>query len=303
MRTVRPIELHPPVSIVEAEQFRRLYTVATYVAGGIPSSIQALKTYTGSLLINKPALTSSDEWKLVDPILDEITGGHNTEQELMGRAREQFDLGTESAETVNAEFKDRFREFVGLCADELMAFDPDPDEMEKNPFITPDRVEEIHNFFKRVKRSLIRLVESMSRSGRTGDEELLRKWGGIIQHSVRVLEKVGQDHIDPADSDQKHEWSVVAALNGRSREEINGYLVHAKEGGFMLADVIEIYRRIDRKRHLAKEETDFLRKLFHDKAYLTFMDRDDPAKPLTVSERLRLDATLIQENWIPEWSA
>ena len=308
--TVARIDLHPPVNIEEAREFRRLYTVANYVVAGLPSAVRALNdmltsgSTVGPTLINKGGLLSSVEGQKINTTLDRMADEHNNEQKLMSEARAQFDLGTEPAETVNADFKVDFIEFVGMCADELMAFDPLDDRVKGNPLITPERLEEAYSFMRSTKRALIRVMESMSRSGRLGTGPLVVKWAEIVDDSVKLMQKVGTAHVATDDADLKHPWSVMTSLNGRARSEIDSYLVHAKEAADLLDATIEVYQDMQtNKTDLADEGPDLLRRLFHTTQYMSFPNLRSPGNLLTVSERLHREATLILENWIPEWSA
>ena len=308
--TIAGIGLHPPVNIAEAIEFRRLYTVANYVAAGVPSAVRALDDMltsgatVGPTLINKSGLLASTEGQKINSTLKIMAEDHNNEQKLMSEARAQFDLGTEPAETVNADFKVDFIEFVGMCADELMAFDPLDDRVKGNPLITPERLEEAYSFMRSTKRALIRVMESMSRSGRLGTGPLVVKWAEIVDDSVKLMQKVGTAHVATDDADLKHPWSVMTSLNGRARSEIDSYLVHAKEAADLLDATIEVYQDMQtNKTDLADEGPDLLRRLFHTTQYMSFPNLRSPGNLLTVSERLHREATLILENWIPEWSA
>jgi len=304
---VKGIDLHPPVNVEEAEEFRRLYVVSNYITAGLSDAIAALnasltsESGTGPTMVNKAGLLAA-RGQTIDDILDLMAEDHNNKQMLMREARAQFDLGSESAESVNVEFKELFREFIGRCSDELMTFDIEDERIKNNLLMTPDRMEEGNNFLKGTKKALISVMESMSRSGRLGTDRLIKKWADIAADSVTVIKTVGSNHIATDDNDQKHEWSVVAGLTDRSRSEIEPYLVHAKEGAENLDTVIKAYNKIRAVDSLAREDKDYLRQLFHDKSHLSFPDPDNPGVQLSLSERLRKDASLVQENWIREWA-
>ena len=300
----------PPVSVDEAREFRRLYTVGNYVLAKVPQAVASLNTLlntsspagangNGSTLPlqNRQALLNTLGTK-IDRILNEVSQDFRNEAELLAAARAQFDIGTAPAQNVNAEFKTLFRNFVGYCANDLLAVDPV--EAAKNAFWDQQKTEELLNFLKRTRRSLIRLVESMSVAGTLGSAALVAKWSKVLTDSLDVLRTVGTTHVATDDIDRKHIWSVVAELNRQPRASISPYVVHAREGGQLLSDAIDVYDQIRKAGALEKEDKDHLRELFFDSG--KFKLTDPAGKAISVSEALRRNATLLQENWIPAWS-
>ncbi len=299
-------DLNAPVNIAEAQEARRLYTVGNYVLARIPAAIaslnQALNTSTpvggtnGQTtlpLTNKTQLVATHQ-ATIDGILELASDNTRTEADLLSAVRAQFDLGTAAVSSVNTAFRASFREFVGLCANDLLAVDPNVVRTSSPPW-DPQKIEELFNFLKRVKRSLIRLVETMSVAGTLGSRSLIAKWSTVLKRSIDVVNDVGQNYVGDDDADRRHIWSVVAELNRVSKASIDPYIVHAREGGDLLDDAISVYDQLRSRTGLTKEDQGHLRELFFDAAIYNIAGAP-------VSDRLRRNALLIQEHWIPSWT-
>lgn len=299
-------DLNAPVNIAEAQEARRLYTVGNYVLAKIPAAVaslnQALNTSTpvggtnGQTtlpLTNKTQLVATHQ-PTIDGILELASDNTRTEADLLVAVRAQFDLGTAAVSNVNTAFRSSLREFVGLCANDLLAVDPNVVRTSSPPW-DPQKIEELFNFLKRAKRSLIRLVETMSVAGTLGSRSLTAKWATVLKRSIDVLSDVGQNYVGDDDADRRHIWSVVAELNRVSKASIDPYIVHAREGGDLLDDAISVYDQLRSRTGLTKEDQGHLRELFFDPAIYNVAGAP-------VSDRLRRNALLIQEHWIPSWA-
>jgi carboxypeptidase family protein len=298
-------DLNPPVNIEEARQFRRLYTVGNYDLAGVAKAVQALNaslntsTPPGSAgapttlpLVNKQTIIDRHQ-ATIDNILARASDNTRTEDDLLQAVRAQFDLGTAAVPVVNTGFKVLFRDFVGQCANDLLAVDPDVVAL--NPLWDPRKTEELYNFLKRTKRALLRLVESMSVSGTLGSLSLIDKWSRVLKDSISVLEDVGTNFVADDDADRKHIWSVVAELNRVPKASIDAYIVHAREGGALLGDAVDVYDQLRRNGELTPEDPRHLRALFFDATRYQ-------VGGVSVSDRFRSNALLIQEHWIATWS-
>ncbi len=293
--------LRAPVNIQEAIQFRRLYTVGNYILARVPESIESLnQTLTsdsdgGLNLVRKGELIDI-HIKTIESILERTSDEFNNEESVLRELRRQLDLGTETVQEqeVNIEFKAIFKEFIELSEDELLSVDPDEEKIKNNPLWDASKTEELYKLLKKLKRVIIKLTENMSDFGTLGTQSLVQKWSDILADALNLLDKVGDNHIASDDLDDLHVWSVLADLTNVQKSDIEGYIVHAREGGQMLRDVIDIYQKIEVEGHLEDEAHTYLRKLFHEKDFV-FPDK-------TVSEVLRNKASLVNENWIPIWS-
>lgn len=290
---------NPAVNIEEARQFRRLYTVANYTLARVHGAIGALNTLLNTStppgsagpvstlpLISKQQLIDRHQ-ATIDSILARASDNTRTERDLLEAARAQFDLGTTAVTNVNLAFKGLFRDFVGLCANDLLAVDLQ--------VVTPldlseqQKKEELVNFLKRTKRAMLRLVENMSFAGTLGSNSLIDKWSRVHKDSIEVLSDV-HGFVGSDDADRKHIWSIVAELNGTAKSTIDGYIVHAREGGALLSDAVDAYQQLSTKGELTKEDQGHLRDLFFDSAKYSIQTEN-------ISARLRRNALLIQENW------
>ena len=295
--------LNPPVNLEEARQFRRLYTVGNYMLAGVPSAIGALNVALNtSAPAGSPGSTTTlpltrkqdfvkDHQATIDSVLSRASDNTRTESDLLQAVRMQFDLGTAVARDVNTGFKTIFREFVSLCTDELLSLDPQT--VAAGNLADPHRPEKIYAHLKRTKRSLLRLVESMSRAGTLGSVSLIDKWSRVVKESLDVL-KATRDFVGDDDDDRKHVWSVVAELNRTQKAAIDPYVVHAREGGQLLNDSIDVYGQLTGTQ-LDDQSNLHLREFFFDSAKFGINGR-------TVADMLRTNAQLLQENWISAWA-
>jgi len=295
---------NPAVSIDEARQFRRLYTIGNYSLARVTGAIASLNTLlntstppgsngqTSTLpLVSKQALIDKHQ-ATIDSILARASDNTRTEADLQMAIRGQFDLGTGAVPNVNVAFKSLFREFVGLCANDLLAVDPQA--VQVTDLTEQQKKEELNNFLKRTKRSLLRLVENMSIAGTLGSGSLIDKWSRVFKDSIDVLGDVGQ-FVGDDDNDRRHVWSIVAELNRLPKAQNDPYVVHAREGGLLLNDAVDAYQLLSTKGDLTNEGTSHLRDLFFDAAKYGINGE-------TISARLRRNALLIQENWIAAWN-
>jgi hypothetical protein len=295
----------PPVNIDEARQFRRLYTVGNYVIAGVVRSIGALNTILNSStptgtagaastlpLLNKQALVDAQSAN-IDSIIARSADNTRNEGQLLEAVRSQFDLGTAAAPNVNIAFKTVFRDFVALCANDLLGVDPLDPKVNASLTMDPKRIEEIYTHLKRTKRGLIHLVETMSAAGTLGSSSLVEKWARLVKDSLSVLAAV-KPFIGDDDEDRRHVWSVTAELNRVPKASIDAYVVHAREGGQLLNDSIDVYGQLSATQ-LNDESQTLLRDFFFDTAKFGIGGE-------SVSTLLRRNAQLIQENWIPAWS-
>jgi len=296
-------DLRAPVNIPEAIELRRLYTIGNYILMKIPDSIEILNQVltsdiTGRLnLINKAKLLS-DHGATIESILERKADEFNNDVAVLSELRRQFDLGTAAVDTVNIEFKTLFKEYVNLCADELLSVDPLDPNIVGSQFWDTRKIEELYNFLKKLTRVIFSLVANMSEFGTLGTQSLVQKWSDILHDSLSVLTKVGESHIASDDEDEKHIWSIVAGLINVQKSDIEGNIVHAREGAEMLRNAISFYAKIQAEGKLkaAENDNDYLRVLFHEKGDV-FKNPD--RKTSTV---LKENARLVQENWLPNWA-
>jgi len=295
---------NPAVSVEEARQFRRLYTIGNYSLARVTGAVSALNallntsTLPGSTgqastlpLVSKQALIDKHQ-ATIDSILARASDNTRTEADLQMAIRAQFDLGTGAVPSVNAAFKSLFRDFVGLCANDLLAVDPQA--VTVTDLTEQQKKEELNNFLKRTKRALLRLVENMSVAGTLGSASLVEKWSRVFKDSIDVLGDVGQ-FVGDDDNDRRHVWSIVAELNRIPKSANDAYVVHAREGGLLLNDAIDAYQLLSTKGDLTNEGQSHLRDFFFDSAKYGINGE-------TISARLRRNALLIQENWIAAWA-
>lgn len=296
-------DTNPAVSIDEARQFRRLYTIGNYSLARVTGAIAALNALlntssppgsngqTSTLpLVSKQQLIDKHQ-ATIDSILARASDNTRTEGDLQLAIRSQFDLGTGAVPNVNVAFKSLFRDFVGLCSNDLLAVDPQA--VAVTDLTEQQKKEELNNFLKRTKRALLRLVENMSIAGTLGSASLVDKWSRVFKDSIDVLGDVGQ-FVGDDDNDRRHVWSIVAELNRIPKAQNDAYVVHAREGGLLLNDAIDAYQQLSTKGALTDEGTSHLRDFFFDSAKYGINGE-------TISARLRRNALLIQENWIAAW--
>ena len=298
--------VNPPVRVDEAMEFRRLFTVANFVMARVHNAVASLNTAlrstgngTGNAdastlpLRNKAGLLDGEGARIND-ILNRLSTEFDNEQAVLQQARAQFDLGTAAVPNVNATFKSVYREFVNLCANDLLAVDPA--QVAGNPLWDQRRTAELNEFLRRLRRTMLRLMENMSLAGSLGTATLVSKWSPIVSDSLQVLRAVGANgHVAYDDLDRQHIWSIVAELNRQSRESIVPSIVQAREGGQLLGAVIETYRQMVLRGELQADDDASLRALFFDQATYT-------VDGMSVGAALRRNATMLQENWIAGWA-
>jgi hypothetical protein len=301
--TIKPISIDAPVSIEEAKQLRRLYTVGNYLLAKVPVSITVLKENLGNrdsiirvLYEDVPEEVRTAIREILEDMSDKNKNEDMAMEKVLSDLREQCDLGTSAVENVNVDFKSIFKEFVTLCNDELLAVLPTEPETNKL-YWDAKKVEELHKYWKKLIRVIIKLTRNMSVAGSMGSQDRVLGWAGIIDKSIDILFKVGKQ-VHSSDQDEKHGWSLLAKLNNLQKSDIKPYLIHAKEGGYMLRYVIDIYKRLeyDRKEHDKKveDDIDYISTLLHDASVFSL-------EGTTVSAALRAIATTVLENWPPDW--
>lgn len=316
----------PQVTIGDAVEFRRLYTVAQYVLAGVPNSMEALQRVlssnptlpAGFALVGKDALTAKFEGpfegqKVLDYRNAFVEPDKNNQAWLLEQARRQFDLGTAAPSPTgnNTEFKAQLREFVGQCADDLMGVDPETVKPGAKVVVVDARqYEAVLNFLKRVKRSIITLTQSMSFYGTSGTHSRVAEWAKQIRKALNILKEVGTTHIASDDPDDKHFMAVLNALNivfaratnsePMPRSQLKAHVVHALDGGDMLDHAIAMYTRIQADTALDKEDADYLRTLFYQPAYV--FQKPPAAVSDVAAIVLKNRAAVVRENWPPNWT-
>jgi hypothetical protein len=293
----------PQVNIDEAIEFRRTYTVGVYVLADVPRAISvlndALVATNGSTgvpalsLINKGPLQDANSAQIQN-VLRRRAEQFDDEERLKTEVRRQFNLGTSSASSANTEFRALYSDFVNLAADDLMGVDPNTLQG-KVVFDAKER-EQIINFLKRLKRAIIKLVQNMSLAGTLGNRPLLRKWSEILKDSLEVLNRVAQNNIGSDDRDDKNVWVLVSALTGAPRSTVKSFVVHAKDGGVLLDQAVQIYQVIQDGGKLLDESDVYLRDLFYQPGFV-FKNPDRVA-----AFELKPGASMVKDNWGPTWS-
>jgi hypothetical protein len=243
-------------------------------------------------LVNKADLIQKFNAKIED-VLKKRAEDFNNEASVMREVRRQFNLGLEPAPDVNRNFPALFKEYVGLCADDLMGVTPAQVEGD-NKLFDPAEKEKFYNFLRRLKASIISVTESMSVAGTLGTQALVHRWSEILNDSLDIIVNVGKSYVASDDTDQKHWVAVIVALNDGQTADIKPYLVHAREGGQLLDDTIRVYDDIRQKDNLEKEEEGVLKLLFHTSGNV-FPDK-------TVVDKLKNNARLLRDNWPTNWA-
>ena len=293
----------PQVNIEEALEFRRLYTVGVYILADVPRTISvlndALVQTNGNNgipalgLINKGALQAANSAQ-IQSVLTRRAEDFNNEDSVRVEVRREFNLGTAAAPAANTEFKDLYKEFVNLAADDLMGVDPNT-LAGKVVFDAKER-EQIINFLKRMKRSIIKTVQNASYEGTVGVRPLLGKWSEILKDSLEVLNRVAQTNIASDNLDDKNVWSLLSNLTGAPRSTVKSFVVHAKDGGLLLEQAIQIYQVIQDGGKLLDESDVYLRDLFYQPGFV-FKNPDR-----VVAFELKQRASVVKDNWAPTWS-
>ena len=212
----------------------------------------------------------------------------------MQQVRAAFDLGDEPADRVNTEFKMAFREFVALCADDLLAVDIDVASLQGGWEET--KTQQVVSHYRKVKRALIRLTGQMSRVGRPDMKNHVDKWAEIIARSLTYLSQAADNAA--GDVDDQHVWGFVANLNGINKSAIDPHIEHAPKGTKLMGDVLQVYRLINGDRELVDKR--HLRELFHKKDINTY---DKKGKPTTGKPGIVLheNASVLVEYWPANW--
>lgn len=293
----------PQVNIEEAVEFRRMYTVGVYVLADVPRAISvlndALVQTNGNNgipslgLINKGPLQAANGAQ-IQSVLTRRAEDFNNEDVVRAEVRREFNLGTAAAPSANTEFKQLYSNFVNVAADDLMGVDPNS-LSGKVVFDAKER-EQIINFLKRAKRALIELVQNMSFEGTLGVRPLLDKWSLILKDSLEVLNRVAQNNIASDDLDDKNVWTLLGRLTGAPRSTVKSYVVHAKDGGLLLEQAIQIYQVIQDGGKLLDESDNYLRDLFYQPGFV-FKNPDR-----VVAFELKQRASIVKDNWNPTWS-
>jgi hypothetical protein len=301
--TIKTKEIEATVSIDEAKQLRRLYTVGNYLLGKLPQSIRILKDDLG----NNGRITSilyddvlEEEHDAINEVIEDMANKNKNDDLSMERVlsdlREQCDLGTSAVEEVNVEFKSIFKEFVSLCTEEMLAITPEDVDANKLYFDAKKK-EERNKFLKKLISVIIKLTRNMSVAGGMGTKERVNGWAGIINNAVKILFETGKK-VHSHNQDERHGFSLLAKLNEVQKSEIKPYLVHAKEGGSMLKYTIDIYVQLEKDRlkdEKVEDDTKYISELLHGK-------RDFEIDDKTASVALKSIATTVLENWPPDWS-
>ena len=292
------------MNIDEANEFRRMYTVGVYVLADVPRAISvlndALVETNGSNgipalgLINKAQLQARNSAK-IQSVLTRRSEEFNNEDRVKAEARREFNLGTAAANSANTEFKALYSDFVNLAADDMMGIDPST-LAGKVVFDAKER-EQILNFLKRLKRSVIKVAQNMSVSGTVGTRPLLNKWSEILKDSLEVLNDVALNNIASDDADDRNVWTLLAALTGLPRSTVKAYVVHAKDGGTLLEYAVQIYKVIQDGGKLEDETDEYLRDLFYAPGFV--FKNPDRAAAFVLKPR----ASVVKDNWaLPTWS-
>lgn len=301
----------PPVSIEEANEFRRLYTVGLYVIAGVPAALQRLRASINNDQVLPAGVTLRNRSALFDRYdasLDGIVTYANTviqtdpqktnEQFLRDEIRREFNIGNGSAAAgANGQFAGLFRNFVSLCADDLMGVDPDSVKPGAAGTVVVDarQYESVLSFLRRVKHATLDLVQNMSVYGTVGTRRKVADWVGHMNMALDILVDVGTNHIGSDDIDDRHFLSVLSAFAGVDRSEVKAYMDHAADGGALLGYAITLYSRIKDDRKLESEEGDYLRTLFYQDGYVF-------QNPNRVAARvLKERAAIVRDNWLPRW--
>jgi hypothetical protein len=269
-----------------------MYTVANYVLAQLPEAITALNSRLTSnnngaapVFTNKSKLVT-DYGPAIDGVLRQVNEEYLNRTDFNRETRAWFDLGTESAPVVNVDFKTAFRNFATTCADDL--FGIEPTKLEKDTF-HPEAHERLLRLYRDAKRRIVDLIESMSDSGTLGSDRLISKWAKIVDGSLKVLQPVS-GFVASDDSDSKHIWSVVADLIGRPRSAILPHVVHARQGGELLSDAIEVYKALlAEPTAMNAEDPAALKKIFGESATVF--------PGAIAAQRLRRNATFVLQSW------
>ncbi len=284
------------VNISEAQYFRQLYMVGNYVLARVIDSLNALQDAEERVSMDA---TQWETWwgqnsLAVLELQRQVSEEPLTLARLMRQVRAAFDLGTEPADRVNTEFKEVFKEFIALCADDLLAIDVATAENQGGWEET--KTQEVVSHYRRVKRALIRLTELMSRVGRPDMANNVNKWSGIIAETLEYLHEAGKNAS--GDIDDKHIWGFVSNLNGINKSEIDPFIEHAPKGTKLMGDTLQTYQLLNGDRETYTKE--HLRALFHEQKIDTYKSDGQPERgsPGIV---LHENASVLLEYWPANW--
>lgn len=279
-----------------------MYTVGVYVIADVPRAISVLndalvQTNGNGLpalgLVNKGKL-QTDNGAQIQSVLTRRAEDFNNEDSVKAEVRREFNLGTASAPSANTDFKALYSEFVNLASDDFMGVDPNT--LNGRVVFDAKEREQIINFLKKLKRSIIKLVQNMSVAGTLGTRPLLSKWSGILKDSLQVLNDVAKNNIASDDLDEKNVWSLLSTLTGAPRTTVKSWVVHANDGGTLLQQAIQIYEVIQQGGKLLDESDAYLRDLFYQAGFV-FKNPDEVA-----ATKLKIGASMVKDHWNPTWS-
>lgn len=301
---IKGIPIDAKVSIKEAEQLRRVFTVGNYLLAKVPQSVQVLKDALGDRDSNIHVLYNNltdDIHKKFREISAKLSAIGNNEdlamEKVLNDLREQCDLGTNTVESVNTGFKTVYKEFVTLSADEMLAITPE-EAAPDNKFWDVTKTEELHRYWQKLIKSVIKLTRNISVAGNMSSVDRVLEWSSVIGKSIDILFDVGK-LVMARDDDEKHGWTLLAKLNDTTKSEIKPYLVQAKEGGNMLQYAINMYEQLEKDRESGievEDDIDYIGKLLHGKDDASFQ-----LAGTTPSKALRAIATTVLENWPADW--
>lgn len=293
----------PQINLEEAREFRRLLTVGVYVLAKVPEGIARLdellrdtapagtNNHLTLALINRPALHQRYSASIQQILRDRVERPAD-EAAVLEQVRAKFNIGTAAVASVNGEFGPVYKEVVTLCADDLMG--TDPDEVTGKFVFDAKQREEVSNFLKKVKRTLIRLAQNMSAAGTRGTRPIVQKWSKLLEQSLTILRDVGRGNVASDDKDDRHIVSVLAALTNAPRPATKAYFVHARDGGDLLDLVIDTYTKIQNDNRLDDEAPKYLRDLFYGDGVVV------PGQKLNVLLKER--ALRLKDNWLSNWA-
>lgn len=290
------------VNLDEARYFHDLYMVGNYVLAGVVEAIENLQD--SETRVPMDALQWEAWWNdngdKVFNLQNQIREEPMTVDRLMAQVRSAFDLGDGIAEVVNTEFKTLFREFVGLCASDAFAVNLVVAQGQAS--WEESKTQEVLGSYRRVKRTLIRLVEMMSRVGRPDMLNDIIEWSEVVDKALPMLKDAARNAS--GDTDDKHIWGFVARLNGVSKSSIDPHIEHAPKGSRLLRDVIQVYRRIGGNKQDYSAE--HLKNIFYGNLADTDVQMPDPANrgnkiPVKVGALMNENASVLQEFWPVNW--
>jgi hypothetical protein len=247
------------VNLSEARYFQQLYMVGNYVLARVVRSVEELSDAEERVSMNAAAWEAwwDQNSNAILALQRLIREEPLTVQRLMQQVRSAFDLGTEPADRVNAEFKQAFRDLVTLCADDRLAVDYETASQQGGWEET--KTQEVVSHYRKVKRAVIHLTELMSRAGRPDMRDHVNKWAGVIAKALPFLRDAARNAA--GDIDDQHVWGFVANLNGIDKAQIDPHIEHAPKGTKLMGDALKVYQLLNGDRENFTKE--HLRNLFH----------------------------------------